>query len=116
MGITTTGTGNQLDHNIVSNSGQMLYDGGGSMAGVFLNCAGTQSGGNTVLNVNVSYNNPGGTTDGCGTGGNWPALTNTSTADPQYVAAASHDFEVQSDSPVASWGLPRGARMGPNGV
>lgn len=115
MGVTTTGTGNKLDHNIVSNSGQMLYDGGGSMAGVFVNCGGTQSGGNTTLSYDVSYNNPGGFTDGCGTGGNWPLLSNTSTANPQYVAAASHDFAVQAGSAFASWGLPRADQMGPQG-
>jgi hypothetical protein len=102
-------TGDQIYNNVVMNSGTLANkDINWSMAGVFLNCAfgSSNSTGNLVTN-NDSYNNPGGTTDGCGSAN--VTVSNMATANPLFVDPANHNYNLQAGSPVAGYGLWNGS-------
>jgi hypothetical protein len=102
-------SGNEIYHNVVADSGTLSNpDHGWSTPGVFVNCDFNlaSSSGNTVSN-NDSFNNPGGTSNGCSSTTN-VSISGASTANPQFVDAAAHNYAVAASSPVAGWGLWNG--------
>src|SRR5207237_959326 len=94
-----TVSGNQIFNNIVIDS-TGLTNAGLSGGVAISDYWGGSKGQNNSFTNNVSYHNPGGTARVSDV-----AVGATSTTNPQFVNAASHDYKVQSGSIVSRWGL-----------
>ena len=97
-------------HNVISNSTGIAGD-GSDLAPVMARSPGLSatSLGNQVYE-NDSFNNSGGQTQiASGVSASQLSVTNNITSDPQFVDAANHNYDVQSGSPIAGWGLWNGS-------
>jgi hypothetical protein len=102
-------SGAAVYHNVVSNMKTLInLDTGLSMSGVLISCnfISTASTGNQAY-TDDSYNNLGGASTGCSSTAHI-SLSGITTANPQYVDPANHDYAVQSSSPLAGWELWNG--------
>jgi hypothetical protein len=97
-----TVSGNQIYNNIITNSTGLPTEGipGEAIHDLY---GGTPGTGNT-FHDNIQYGNPGGI-------GPLTAVTayNNTSSNPMLVNATQQDFELQSGSPAASWGLWNGS-------
>jgi hypothetical protein len=97
-----TVSGNQIYNNIITNSTGLPTQGipGEAIHDLY---GGTPGTGNT-FHDNIQYGNPGGL-------GRLTAVSayNNTSSNPMLVNATQQDFELQSGSPAASWGLWNGA-------
>ena len=97
-----TVSGNQIYNNIITNSTGLPTEGipGEAIHDLY---GGTPGTGNT-FHDNIQYGNPGGL-------GRLTAVSayNNTSANPMLVNATQQDFELQSGSPAASWGLWNGS-------
>jgi hypothetical protein len=103
-------SGTAIYHNVVSNMTTLTNrDTGLSMPGVLISCdfISTASTGNQVY-TDDSYNNLGGISTGCSSTTAHISLSAITTANPQYVDPANHDYAVEPSSPLADWGLWNG--------
>jgi hypothetical protein len=93
-----TVSGNQIFHNIVTNCVGLPWQGiqGDAIHDLYGGSPGT---GNSFY-ANLLWGNPG----GLGHLTSVQAYNNT-TANPQYLGAAAHDYRVLPSSPAGSWGL-----------
>jgi parallel beta-helix repeat protein len=99
--VCSTGSNNLIENNVVSNS----VGGGQAGSGSLVSGCGPQgSSTNNVVRNNDSFNNPGGFGSVAGI-----TYSGNISADPQFVDAASHDYEVLPASPVVSWSLWTGS-------
>jgi parallel beta-helix repeat protein len=99
--VCSTGSNNLIENNVVSNS----VGGGQAGSGSLVSGCGPQgSSTNNVVRNNDSFNNPGGFGSVAGI-----TYSGNISADPQFVDAASHDYEVLPASPVLSWSLWTGS-------
>jgi hypothetical protein len=103
--------GNKAWHNVATDSFRVTGSSGHPLAAALVMCPGLDSlsTGNEVFE-NDSFANPDGISAVSRTvsAANL-SLTGNVTADPRYLDAASGDFEVAADSPVASWELWNGS-------
>jgi hypothetical protein len=96
-------SGNQVFNNIVMNS-TGLPSAGLSRGVAISDYWGGSKGQNNSFSDNVSFNNPGGIARVSDV-----AIRATTTANPQFVDAANHDYSVQSGSVGSGWSLWSGS-------
>ncbi len=89
-------SGTEVDHNVISNSTGLVD--AGLAQGVAVHPY--YPGPGDSFHDNVSFNNPGGTSDNT----EMP-LSNNTEGGPQFVSAGTHDYRVSAGSPASSWGL-----------
>jgi chitodextrinase len=95
--LCSTGSNNLVEHNIVSNST-------GSPGALTSGCPPQGSSTSNVVSNNDQWNNPGGL-------GNVSGITYSGniSADPGFVGAASHNYQISPTSPILSWSLWNGS-------
>jgi hypothetical protein len=105
-----TTNNNEAYNNVVINS--VGINNGNSYAGDLVNSPGLTGTGNQVFN-NDSYNNPGGISNiNSSVSSANLSVSNNVTSNPQFVDPTNHNYQLQSGSPLASWGLWDGSAGG----
>jgi hypothetical protein len=96
-----TVSGNQIDHNIITNTTGLPAD---NLAGDAIHdiWGGTPGTGNT-FHDNILYNNPGGLGHL-----SYVQADNNTTTNPLYTDPTSHNYQPQTTSPAATWNLWNG--------
>ncbi len=104
----STTNNNQAYHNVVINS-TGINNGSNTYAGVLIDSPGLTGTGNHVYD-NDSHNNPGGISNVANnvTPANL-SVTNNTSANPQLINPTNHNYQAQTTSPLASWGLWNGS-------